>query len=148
MATIRKITRSDKEIYKKMVHMFYHSEAVLHPVPEENYEKTWEELMRSSDYLECYFIEENEIVKGFLLLSYSFSQECGGKVCWIEEIFILSEHRGCGLGKEIFHFIEQEIEPKVSRIRLEIEPDNDGARRLYENVGYKSLPYEQMVKEL
>ena len=32
------------------------------------------------------------------------------------------------------------------RYRLEIEPDNDKARKLYERLGYKFLPYEQMLK--
>lgn len=148
MALIRKITENDKKTYMELVNLFYHSEAVLHPVPEKNHENSWRELMRSGDYMECFFIEEENKVAGFLLLSYTFSQESGGKVCWLEEIFIRPEFRGRGLGKEFFHFIESEIEPKVSRIRLEIEPDNDGARRLYRAMGYKELPYEQMVKEL
>ncbi|MDY5577222.1 MAG: GNAT family N-acetyltransferase [Lachnospiraceae bacterium] len=148
MAFIRKVEEQDKQVYMELVDQFYHSEAVLHPVEKEHYEITWKELMRSNDYLECFFIEKEGKTAGFLLLSYSFSQESGGKIAWIEEIYIQPEYQGQGLGKEFFRFIEENIEPKVTRIRLEIEPDNDGARRLYQSMGYKELPYEQMVKEL
>ena len=148
MSVIRNITREDKQVYMELVDEFYHSEAVLHPVPKENYENTWAELMRSNEYLECFLIEEENVTAGFLLVAYAFSQESGGKVCWLEEIYLRPEFRGKGLGKECFAFVEREIEPKVTRLRLEIEPDNDGARRLYERMGYHKLSYEQMIKEL
>ena len=35
----------------------------------------------------------------------------------------------------------------ISRLRIEVESDNDGARRLYERMGFKLLPYLQMVIE-
>ncbi len=143
---IRKINKNDKEQYMIFTDHFYHSEAVEHPVPDEFREATWQELMRSDEYLECYFIEEDDIPKGFLLLAYTFSQEAGGKVCWIEEIFVEPEYRGRGLGRQCFDFIKSSIEPRCSRIRLEVEPDNIRAKKLYKEMGYRSLPYEQMLK--
>ena len=143
---IRKIDSGDKEQYMLFTEHFYNSDAVMHPVPEQFRLNTWEELMRSDEYLECYFLEEDGIAKAFLLLAYTFSQEAGGKVAWIEEIFVEPEYRNKGLGRQFFTFIEQNIEPKVKRIRLEVEPDNYGAKKLYEEKGYRFIPYEQMLK--
>lgn len=145
---IRKATPQDKELYMHFTDAFYHSEAVLHPVPDSHREATWAELMRSSDYAECFFIDKDGVDAGFLLMAYTFSQESGGKVAWVEEIFINPEFRGQGLGTELFKFIKDEIEPKCSRIRLEVEEDNHRAKKLYESLGFKILPYQQMVKEL
>ena len=72
----------------------------------------------------------------------------GGKVAWVEEIFINPEYRGQGLGKEFFNFIKKEIEPHCTRIRLEVEEDNIKAKKLYSSLGFEILPYQQMVKEL
>ncbi len=143
---IRKINETDKEQYMIFTEHFYNSDAVMHPVPKEYREATWQELMRSDEYLECFFVEEDGIAKGFLLLAYTFSQEAGGKVCWIEEIFIEPEYRGRGLGRECFAFIKQNIEPVCKRIRLEVEPDNFRAKKLYSEMGFGYLPYEQMLK--
>ncbi len=145
---IREITSKDKEIYMDFVDKFYHSEAVLHPVPLSHREATWQELMRSKEYAQCFFVCENEKEIGFMLLAYTFSQESGGKVAWIEELYILPEYRGKGYGTECFDYVKKEIEPTVSRLRLEVEEDNIKAKKLYSSLGFKILPYQQMVKEL
>ena len=44
---IRRITAADREIYLQMAHDFYHSEAVLHPVPDEYLARSFDEMMRS-----------------------------------------------------------------------------------------------------
>ncbi len=144
---IRKVEEKDWQVYLELARAFYHSEAVLHPIPDEYIENTWKELMASDRYVKAFLLERDEKVAGYALLSFTFSQEVGGKVAWLEELFMLPEFRGQGLGKEFFAFMEENVESKVSRIRLEVEPDNDRAKRLYESLGYEDLPYVQMVKE-
>lgn len=144
---IRSVEPKDKDVYLDLVRAFYQSEAVLHSIPDEYIENTWNELMSSSDYVKAYILESDNQVAGYALLSFTFSQEVGGKVAWLEELFMLPEFRGQGLGKEFFAFMEANVESKVSRIRLEVEPDNERAKRLYESLGYEDLPYVQMVKE-
>lgn len=145
---IRKVNPQDKEKYLEMTEVFYKSDAVLHPVDREYMLSTWNEIMRSSDYADCYFAEENGIVKGYMLLAYTFSQEAGGKVCWIEELFVRPEYRNNGIGREFFDYIKKNIEPQCKRLRLEVEDYNTGAKRLYSSLGFEMLPYEQMIKEL
>ncbi len=143
---IRPITAQDKEKYMELTDHFYHSEAVLHPVPEAYRLATWAELMRSNEYLECFFDEADGTVRGFLLLAYTFSQEAGGKVAWIEEIFVEPPYRGQGIGKAFFAFLRMHVEPHCPRIRLEVEPDNVRAKKLYAEMGFRDLPYAQMLK--
>lgn len=40
-----KIRKNDREEYLAMEHDFYHSPAVLHPIPDENHERTFNVLM-------------------------------------------------------------------------------------------------------
>lgn len=142
---IRKLTKDDKELYMYFTELFYNSDAVLHPVPEKNRENTFNELMRSEDYAQCYILEYENKPVGFALLAKTFSQEVGGIVIWIEELYVLEEYRGRGLGKEFFSFVEENI--PNSRLRLEIEPDNQRAKKLYESLGFRVLDYKQMVKD-
>ena len=78
-------------------------------------------------------------------MAKTFSQESGGMVTWIEELFLLKEYRGGGRGTEMVRFIETHF--PASRFRLEAEPDNEKAIRLYKRLGYTELPYVQYVKE-
>ncbi len=144
---IRRVNLSDKEKYLEMTEIFYNSDAVLHPISEEYRLSTWNEIMRSNEYADCCFAEENGEVKGYMLLAYTFSQEAGGMVCWIEELFVYEKYRNNGIGREFFEFIRENIEPKCKRIRLEVEDYNIGAKRLYSSLGFEMLPYEQMIKE-
>lgn len=141
---IRKLTVRDERIYFDLTYKFYHSDAVLQPVPEENIRATFKELMQSDEYTECFLDERDGAVTAFMLISKSFSQEAGGSVVWIEEIYVLEEYRGRGIGSEFFEFLEKNV-PAV-RYRLEVEPENERAVALYERLGYRFLPYNQMIK--
>ena len=144
---VRKVTPQDKEMYLSLTEKFYQSDAVNHNIPLENRLNTWDEIMRSDEYADCYFVIKDGDVAGYMLLAYTFSQEAGGKTAWIEEIYILPEFRSMGLGNELFDFIKAEIEPNCARLRLEVEADNIRAKKLYKSLGFKQLEYEQMIRE-
>ena len=129
---IRKIQASDKQEYLKMATDFYNSDAVIAPVPAENLENTFNEAMRSSEYVECYIIESGG--------------QTAGMVTWIEELYIKPQFRGHGLGKEFFAFLQSSLSEGVKRFRLETEPENSGAIRLYKSLGFRPLEYIQFIK--
>ena len=74
---------------------------------------------------------ENEIV-GYIILTYIFSFEYGGKIAFVDELFIKETARGKGIGKEAIQFIQKEV-PKLSLklLYLEVEPHNENAQKLY-----------------
>ncbi len=140
---LRKITKEDRELFLEYIGMFHNSPAMLHPVSKEVDIKNFEELMRSDEYLECYFILHEGKEVGYVLLSKSFSSEVGGVVVWVEEILVLPEYRSMGLGRKVLNKIDELI--PYARLRLEVEPDNERAKKLYESVGFEELPYMQMI---
>lgn len=144
---IRRIEQKDKEIFLRLTREFYASDAVLHPVPDAYHTNTFEELMRSNQYAEGYLIESEGVPAGYALIAKTFSHECGGIAIWIEEIYILPEFRSQGLGKEFFDFLESAYGNVACRFRLELEPENEKAQRLYRRLGFEPLEYKQMVKD-
>lgn len=143
---LRKIRRADREIYLRMAHDFYHSESVLHPVPEEYFIRSFDEMMRSDAYISGLIFESEGIIAGYALLCKGWSQEAGGRSVWIDELFILPEYRNRGMAHTFFAELKN-IEPAV-RYRLEIEPDNARAEALYRKMGFEMLNYRQMVKDI
>ena len=138
----RKITENDWELYRGYVDTFYHTDAVNAPVPVENYRATFDEMMRSDTYVRGYIFEYEGTPCGFALLSKTFSQEAGGISITIEEIYIEPAYRSKGLATEFFRWLKDE---GAMRLRIEVEDDNEGAKRLYERMGFELLPYLQMV---
>ena len=146
---MRKLTKNDRETFLRLSEAFYASPAVLHPVPRAHHERAFEELMRSDEYAECCLLERDGRAAGVVLLAKTYSREAGGRVLWIEEVFVLPDYRSCGLGGECFREIEAYArENGFARIRLEAESDNGRALSLYERLGYVPLEYVQRVKEL
>lgn len=148
MTAIRKITFEDCDFFIAASKAFYASAAVAHDVPASYHLTTFEELMNSEVYQSGYILAVDGVSAGYALVSKTFSREAGGTVWWLEELYILPEYRGKGLGRSYFDFIEKAAaENGVRRLRLEVEPDNTRAAKLYSALGYKPLNYSQMLKE-
>lgn len=143
---IREIRADDREEYLKMAEAFYSTDAVLSPVPTENFEHTFNEMLESDRYAVGYIFEVDEAIAGYALLAKTFSQEAGGMVVWIEELYVKQEFRSKGLGTQFFEFLESNYGTTAKRYRLEVERENEGAVRLYERQGFRFFPYDQMVK--
>lgn len=144
---IRRIEKKDKSDYLEMAAVFYSSDAVLHPVPKENFCRTFDEMLSSDRYAEGYILEKDGETAGYALLAKTFSQEAGGIVIWVEELYIKPEFRSRGLGTEFFNFLEENRTGDVKRMRLEVEIENEGAVKLYKRLGFDFLEYDQMIKE-
>lgn len=145
---IRKIELEDKAAYIAMSKEFYSSEAVHQAVPEKHFSDTFRELMRSDTYTTAYILETNHETAGYALLAKTFSQEAGGMVIWLDELYVRPAYRNCGLGHEFFTYLRNKKSPEIKRIRLEVEADNTKAISLYKRMGFDYLPYSQMINDV
>lgn len=144
---IRRCEERDRELYLRLAREFYHSPAVLHPVPDSYFERTFDEMMRSDVYADGFLLEDEDgTCMGYALTAKSFSQECGGQCVWVEELYVLPPYQGKGMGSKVFGLLNAYY-PDCCRFRLEVEPENEGAARLYRRLGYEALRYDQYVLE-
>ena len=144
---LRKIQKSDQEAFLALSKEFYQSDAVSHPVPESYHLRAFQEMMRSDVYVDGFLLQSDSgETMGYALVSKTFSQEPGGLAIWVEELSVLPEFRGQGLGSEVLGWLEAYY-PDWARIRLEVERDNTRAIQLYGRLKYVELPYYQMVKD-
>lgn len=127
---------------------FYSSDAVNHPIPEQHFEDTFDELMRSDVYVEAYIMECGGAVAGYALLAKIFAQEAGGMALWLDELYIKPAYRSRGLGHEFFEYLERRCRGSIKRLRLEVERGNRKAVSLYRELGFRDWPYFQMAKDL
>lgn len=141
---IRKYSEADRDTVLEMMKEFYKSPAVCHDIPLKNMLTTLDEAQNNSPYMDIYILEYDKKPAGYALNAYTYSNEAGGKVVWIEEIFIRGEYRGKGLGREYLQYIKDNY-GEFARIRLEVEDSNDGATRLYKREGFQPLEYKQYI---
>ncbi len=144
---VRPFSERDRSSVLDMMTSFYASPAILHKAPKETLERCLDDALNASPYIEGYVFDEDGEVAGYSLVAKSYSTEFGGMCVWIEDLYVLPEFRGKSFASKFFEYLEKRYEKDAVRMRLEVEPSNESARRLYRKCGYNELPYVQMTKE-
>lgn len=145
---IRRVEKQDKDIFIKLTKEFYQTDAVLSSIPEENISKTFEMIISNSPYVDGYFYFYKEKVAAYCLLSFTYSNEAGGLVLLIEELYVAPEFQRKGIGTKLLSFLEKKYYDQVAIMRLEVMRNNIQAQNLYLEKGFKELKYIQMIKSV
>ena len=130
MTTFKPLEKVDISTITQMMQDFYAIDN--YPMDVEKSKKLFQEFITNENLGKSWLIfSENEIV-GYIILTFIFSFEYGGKIAFIDELFIKETARGKGFGKEAIQFIQEEV-PKLSLklLYLEVEPHNENAQKLY-----------------
>ncbi|WP_294652696.1 N-acetyltransferase [uncultured Ruminococcus sp.] len=146
--TFRPITAADETDFYTMAEEFYHSDAVLHPIPAEYHRRAFSEMMRSGQYLSGYIFTDGDNTAGFAVTNRMMQHEAGGVMVWVEDLYIRPAYRGQGLGSRFLAWLEEQLRGDAVMLRLETEPENERAQELYYRLGYENLNYLQMINRL
>ncbi|RYE94187.1 MAG: GNAT family N-acetyltransferase [Myxococcales bacterium] len=80
-------------------------------------------------------------VQGYALLVAFWSNEYGGEVCIVDELYVSAAARGGGHGSRLLSELAAGRGPwpgQPAAVQLEVRPDNARARALYERLGFTS----------
>lgn len=142
----RTFKEQDRKDFIEMCLDFYSGEAVLHSISKENITKTFEAIIHGNPYIMGHIIELDREIVGYSLFWLYWSNEIGGLMCFIDEIYVKAEYRGQRLGTEYLEFLKGVYKDLVVGFRLEVSMKNNRATKLYERLGFESLNYDQMIR--
>ncbi len=93
-------------------------------------------------------LDVGQQVVGYALLIAYWSNEFGGEVCAVDELYVARDFRGRGHGTALFEAIERgDVWPApVVAVALGITPGNTRARRLYERLGFTAVGVSMVKK--
>lgn len=143
---LKRLAAGDFDDYLALSREFYASEATDHPVPEEHFRRTFSETVGGSPLARGWMIrDEGGRPVGYLLASITWSNEFGGRVAWMEELYLRPETRGRGMGRKVIELVMEELKEidKVAGFRLEVTPANKSISDLYKRMGFEPTPYDQ-----
>ena len=73
-------------------------------------------------------------------LAYLWSLEHGGRVAWLDEIFVLPAHRGRGIGRLLLRVALVVAQKAGCRVaQLEVVQGHERAEHLYRREGFASV---------
>ena len=143
MITIRKMQREDSTTVINMMREFYTSPAVITDGSEEIFAANVENCLSDSSCAEGFVFVDAEKIIGYGITARGYSTEFGGECIWLEDIFVDAAYRGRGVGSKFIRHVKKIYPEKI--LRLETEHDNDKALTLYKKLGFKELPYLELV---
>ena len=80
-------------------------------------------------------------IEAYALLCSFWSNELGGEVCIIDELYVVPSARGCGIATRLVTGLLRRELPWFERavnVELEVTPANARARALYEKLGFRA----------
>ena len=140
---IRQMIESDRGIVMDMMRVFYRSPAVLSEGSDIIFSSDIDACVGDSPYAEGFVFEEGGNAAGYGMIAKSFSTEFGKPCIWIEDLYILPEHRGKGVASAFIQSIKCKYPDAV--VRLEVEEENLRALAVYRRNGMQELPYMEMI---
>ena len=105
-----------------------------------------EACIGESPYLEGFVFTEAGKAVGYGMIAKSFSTEYGRPCVWIEDLYLMPQCRGQGVGSRFFALLEQQYPHSI--LRLEVEEENTRAVQVYRKNGFDVMPYMEMKKLL
>jgi GNAT superfamily N-acetyltransferase len=108
-----------------------------YPFEETSARRTLLELLTSPSLGKVWLIVADGAPVGYLVLSFGFSLEYGGRDAFVDEFFVESRARGRGIGRAALTFALNEASRLgIHAVHLEVERMNAAAHALYESVGF------------
>jgi GNAT superfamily N-acetyltransferase len=94
------------------------------------------------------FVQHDGGVCGYSILVPYFSNEFGGVLLFVDELFVDDAARGQGASQAFFAFLENARPYDAAALALEVAPGNTRARSLYERMGFHDRHHRTMVHVL
>jgi len=130
MITFKPLEIQDIAIITRMMEEFYAIDQ--YPIDSERTKDLFFEFITHENLGKSWLIQSKNEIVGYFILTFVFSFEYGGKIAFIDELYIKELDRGKGIGKKALLFIQQEVlKLSLKLLYLEVEPHNENAQKLY-----------------
>jgi len=90
--------------------------------------------------------EQSGTLVGYMVLGFGFSLEFHGKDCFIDEFYVVPEHRSRGIGQAAVDFaVEICRSARIKAVHLEADHANVRGHEFYKRLGFKDHPRHLMT---
>lgn len=97
---------------------------------------TAEHFARSPDAGQIVIFEQGGAAIGYAILIHFWSNEYGGPIQHVDELYVRQEYRRQGVARRFFEAVRSGAFGDVRAVRLEVTPTNERAREYYRRVGF------------
>ncbi|BAZ14260.1 acetyltransferase [Calothrix sp. NIES-4071] len=147
MATFRLYESSDYTAFEAMTLALYTEEIKGESMSAVKIANTVSKLTDEPNRGCIYIFENQGNLIGYSILIYFWSNEFGGEILNIDELFIKREYRGQGIGGKFFEFLSNEFKNKAVAFCLETNKGNNRAYNFYQKLGFREHKNTVLFKQ-
>ena len=134
---IRPYTPADKAALIPCIQGLYAADAAGHEITLDKIERTLRHFTAYPEKGAILVMEMGGQLVGYGMLVHYWSNEYGGTIVFIDELYVRPEHQGQGLGSRFLqHLIEVQY-PEAVAFSMEVMPSNRRAEELYLRLGFQ-----------
>lgn len=107
------------------------------------------QLLNDDSMGRVWLIQDQNQAIGYIVLTFGYSLEYGGRDAFIDEFYIDPVYQGKGIGKQTIQFLEKScILLNIQALHLEVARENTSAQGFYQRVGFEDHDRYLMTKRL
>ncbi len=133
----REAQPEDDDVVATLCLMLNHEDPGPAVVTDQQVRRTLEELRSNPIRGKALVLDISGRLVGYALLISFWSNELGGEVCTVDEIFVAPEERGHGHATALLQSLDDAWNRPLVATSLEISPTNERAAALYRRLGFE-----------
>lgn len=142
----RAATPIDWAAIAQFIVALYQEDPTNRPVTQANAELTFQESVTHPEKIRIIAFAVEAAIVGYAILVFYWSNELGGNVVFIDELFVQASHRGFGIATQFFSWLEQEFALSAQAFFLETTPANTRANAFYRKLGFSAYKNQHLIK--
>lgn len=146
--SFRTYHKKDKPHLHRLIQQLYAEDKGGQPMDSNKIERTIFQLTKFPPLGKIVIIEVARQVIGYCILLNYWSNEYGGNIMIIDEIFIEDEYRRQGIGTLFMERLKQGRFGGVEAICLQINTENENAQLFYKKMGFIEDGYKHLITKV
>ena len=147
MLKFRPFRRADYSDLRGMMHRLSREDPSTERVTDRKISLTFRQLSNNPKRGRIIIFEEATAIIGYAVLIFYWSNEYGGNILHIDELYVKPEHRGRGVATSFFKKILG-MKHSVVAFELEVTPANTRAMNYYHKLGFKKSQNVHLIRTI
>ncbi|HUB12155.1 MAG TPA: GNAT family N-acetyltransferase [Acetobacteraceae bacterium] len=144
--TIDLAQAADADLLLHMARTFHREDG--HPLTPDG-EAAVRHIIAGEPLAQAWIVRSNGSAAGYLVITLGYSIEYEGRDGLIEDLYLVPEARGRGLGRQVLLFaLAQAAQLGIRTLHLEVDTGNAAAHRLYRAAGFEATGRRLMRRRL
>ena len=139
---------SDLVVVREYVNSLYQEDPPGQKMNVDKFDRTFWEFTSKPDKGQIVVFDLDDLVVGYAIIVFYWSNEYGGDLIEVDELFVRKADRGHRIATMFFEWLKQTWQQKAVALSIQVTPTNDLALNLYQRLGFETSKNRHLLKLL